>query len=106
MASGKYRESSWACSEVREVPREATALSNPAWCREMVSIYPSVRMTRPALDFLAMFRANTLRLLLYTGVSGEFRYLGVESSITRPPKPMTSPRMSMMGNMTRLRNRS
>ena len=72
----------------------------------MVSIYPSVRITRPALDFLAMFRANTLRLLLYTGVSGELRYLGVESSITRPPKPITSPRMSMIGNMTRFRKRS
>lgn len=71
-----------------------------------MSIYPSVRMTCPALDFLAMFRANTLRLLLYTGVSGELRYLGVESSITRPPKPMTLPPVSMMGNITRLRKRS
>ena len=42
----------------------------------------------------------------YTGVSGELRYLGVESSITRPPKPITSPRMSMIGNMTRFRKRS
>ena len=39
-------------------------------------------------------------------VSGEFRYFGVESSITRPPKPMILFRMSMMGNMSRLRNRS
>ena len=65
-----------------------------------------MRITRPAFEVLAMFRAKTLRLLLYTGVSGELRYLGVESSITRPPKPITFPRTSMMGNITRLRKRS
>jgi len=37
---------------------------------------------------------------------GEFRYLGSPSPITRPPKPITLPRESRMGNITRPRNLS
>ena len=46
------------------------------------------------------------RPLLNTGVSGEFRYLGVPSPSTRPPKPMHSPLTLRMGNMMRSRNLS
>ena len=40
---------------------------------------------------------------LKIAVSGVFRYLGVESSITRLVKPITSPRGSMTGSIRRLR---
>jgi hypothetical protein len=63
-------------------------------------------MMCPCLLFLATFRAKRFLRLLKMLVSGELRYLGVESSMTRPPKPITLPRTSMMGNMSRLRNRS
>ena len=36
-------------------------------------------------------------------VSEEFKYFGVESSITRPPKAITFPDTSIMGNITRFR---
>ena len=69
-------------------------------------MYPSVRMILPCLLFFAMLRAKRFFRLLKISVSGEFKYFGVESSITRPPKPMMLPRMSMIGNMRRFRNRS
>jgi len=40
------------------------------------------------------------------GVSGEFRYFGSPPPMTLPPKAMSLPETSMMGNMTRLRKRS
>ena len=69
-------------------------------------MYPSTRMICPALDFFARFMANRFFRLLKIKVSGEFKYLGVAPSITRPPKPMTWPRTSMMGNISRFRKRS
>jgi hypothetical protein len=41
-----------------------------------------------------------------SGVSGELRYLGSPSPMTRPPKAMTSPFWFMIGNITRSRKRS
>ena len=38
--------------------------------------------------------------------SGEFRYFGFPSPITRPPKPMTRLLASIIGNMTRFQNLS
>ena len=92
-----------ACSGVKAVPSVATAFSNPAWFIAMTSIYPSARMRVPSALFFAKFSEKRLRLFLKTGVSGEFKYLGLESSITRPPKPMTFFRRSMIGKTTRLR---
>ena len=40
---------------------------------------------------------------LKMAVSGVFRYLGAESSITRLVKPITSPRGSITGSISRLR---
>ena len=40
---------------------------------------------------------------LKMAVSGVFKYLGVESSITRLVNPMTLPRTSMTGSMRRFR---
>ena len=40
---------------------------------------------------------------LKMAVSGVLRYLGVESSITRLVKPITSPRTSITGSIRRLR---
>ena len=37
---------------------------------------------------------------------GEFRYFGRASPSTRPPNPITRPRLSRMGNITRSRKRS
>ena len=39
-------------------------------------------------------------------VSGELRYFGPPSSSTRPPKPITLPRRSRIGNMIRSRKKS
>ncbi len=44
------------------------------------------------------------QLFLNTGVSEEFRYFGLLSSKTLPPNPITFPRKSMMGKITRFRN--
>ena len=57
--------------------------------------------------FMPMNPLATIFLcLLKSTVSGVFRYLGVLSSSTRPPKPTTRPRSSAMGMMTRPRKRS
>ena len=58
------------------------------------------------LDFLARFSPYSTRRLEYTGVSEEFIYLGSDLSSTRLPKATTSPRTSMTGKMSRLRNLS
>ena len=65
---------------------------------------PSASMIYPHFDFLAKLSANKLWLLLKTMVSGLFMYLGSPSPRMRPEKPMTLPRTSMTGNMSRLRN--
>src|SRR3989304_558701 len=62
--------------------------------------YPSLRPCS-----LALSRQKSTLLLLYSGVSGEFRYLGRESSITRPPNAITLPEMSRIGKMILPRNR-
>ena len=85
---------------------EATALSNPAWCRVTTSRLPSHRMMLGRLVFLARFRPYSTRRLLYVRVSGVFIYLGSDLSSTRLPKPTTSPRTSITGRISRLRNLS
>ena len=88
------------------VPSVATALVNPAACIAMTSIYPSQRIIVSAQLCRAKFRAKRFLVFLNTGVSEEFLYFGWESSITRPPKAITRPDTSMIGNITRLRNAS
>ena len=44
--------------------------------------------------------------LLYTGVSGEFRYFAASSTMVRPPKARTVPDSEKMGKITLPRNRS
>ena len=58
------------------------------------------------LVFFARFRPYSTRRLLYTGVSVLFMYFGSDLSMTRLPKPTTSPRTSMTGSISRLRNLS
>ena len=59
-----------------------------------------------SLDRLARLSAYRCRLLLKRAVSGELRYLGLPSPITRPPNPITRPCTSMIGNITRFQNLS
>ena len=54
----------------------------------------------------ARSRQYRLAPLWKRGVSGELRYFGSPVPMTRPPKAMTRPRRSLMGNMTRPRKRS
>ena len=88
---------------MREVPREAMVLVNPARCRAMTSMYPSARMSWREPESLAKFMAKRPLLLWYTGVSEVLMYLGFSSVRMRPPKATTFPRRSRMGNMARAR---
>ena len=88
------------------MPQPATAVVKPAACRLMTSIYPSHRIYRRTSLFFATFSANSVRLFLYTTVSGLLIYLGFSGPMLRPPKAMTLPRKSKMGTITRLRNTS
>ena len=95
-----------ACPPVKAVPSDATASVKPAWCMAMTSIYPSHKIRYPFRDVLAKFMPYKFRLLSKTTVSGEFRYFGSPSPMTRPPKPMTLLLISWMGNITRFQNLS
>lgn len=50
-----------------------------------------------SVEFLALVEDRSLR---------EFRYFGLSSPSTRPPKAMIRPRLSRIGNITRSRKRS
>ena len=89
-----------ACSEVIAVPRVATALVKPAACMAMTSMYPSQIIKVSSPEFFAKFSAKRFLFFRNAGVSAEFRYLGFESSSTRPPKATIFPDTSIMGNMT------
>ncbi len=95
-----------ACPDVSAVPSEATAFANPAWCSEITSIYPSQSRKYGFPEVRARLRPYRFRLLSKIIVSGEFRYLGFPSPITRPPNPMTRLFTSIIGNMTRFQNLS
>ena len=56
--------------------------------------------------FFARFSPYSTRRLLNATVSVVFMYFGEELSITRLPKPTTSPRLSMTGSISRFRNLS
>ena len=58
------------------------------------------------LVVLATLSPYRLRLLSKILVSGEFRYFGLPSPITRPPKPITRLLTSMIGKITRFQNLS
>ena len=75
---------------------------------EIASKFPSHNMYRRDVDFLARFMAKSVRLFLYTMVSGLLTYLrcGFSDVKSRPLKAITLPRRSMMGIITRLRNMS
>ena len=98
----------FACRSVSDVPSEATALSNPAWWSAMTSIYPSASRKNFSFVFLARCSPYRFSLLLNSSVSGEFRYFGAFSALLmiRPPKAMTLPLWSMIGNMTLSQNLS
>ena len=59
-----YRLRILVCSVVRAVPMDATALSNPAWCRVMTSMLPSQRMKLGRLVFFARLMPYRFRRLL------------------------------------------
>ena len=81
----------------------------PAWCMAIASKYPStmtaVRSLRMAAR--ATSKAYSVALLLKSAVCGEFTYFpGWSGRIARPPNATIRPRPSLIGTMSRSRNRS
>ena len=95
-----------ACWSVNAVPSAATALVKPALCKAITSIYPSHISKYGFLLILAKFIPYRLRLFSNILVSGELRYFGSPSPITRPPKPITRLLISRIGNITLFQNLS
>jgi len=108
VGSGTSRHASASCASVSAVPIGATASVTPACASATPSIYPSTMNSRPAARAAAAARSrfHSSRPLSNSGVSGEFRYLGLKSPSARPPNPTVRPRASRIGNISRLRNRS
>jgi len=100
--------SSHPCCSVNAVPSAPTTFVIPLWCNDITSIYPSTINNFLADSFLATFNPNKCLPLLYTTFSGEFIYLGCgnlgsfifESSNILPPKAITFPLASQIGNIS------
>ena len=74
--------------------------TSPLACRVGSYLEPFVAELFTEATGLKVHRLNKII------VSGEFKYLGFPSPITRPPKPITRLFTSMIGNMTRFQNLS
>ena len=61
---------------------------------------------RPTDGLAGDIKAKSVCPFLNSGVSGEFKYLGIPSPRTRPPNPTIRLRRSVMVIITRAQNRS
>jgi len=86
--------------------KEEQSLVAGIFNKELKEISKDTEQQKALNEVVHSIKKYRFRLLSKTIVSGEFRYFGFASPITRPPKAITRLFLSKIGNITRFQNLS